>query len=169
MREIDIQFGTDVKMGRRITLPFGKLKQHLHLVGGTGKGKTTAIHTILHALMKHPSHRTAFSIIDRMRNLSDELLQWMASPFCPSHVRERLLYIEPGGEEIVCPLHPLSWTTPANAYYRVKRATELILRSWRSQDIQLMARLARWLYYALMSSAELGLALSEGCHFWETE
>jgi hypothetical protein len=61
----------------------------------------------------------------------------------------------------------LSWTTPANAYYRVKRATELILRSWRSQDIQLMARLARWLYYALMSSAELGLALSDSYHFLE--
>ena len=82
MKEIDIQLGTDVKTGRPVTLPSGKLKQHLHLVGGTGKGKTTAIHTILHALMKHPSHRAAFFIIDRMGNLSDEQqVTFVRSPF----------------------------------------------------------------------------------------
>jgi hypothetical protein len=167
MNEIDIQLGTEVNTGRECIIPTRKLRQHLHLIGGTGKGKTTAIHTILHRILAHPHHQTAVFIIDRMGNLSDELLLWMASPFCPEYVRKRLVYIEPARAGLVCPLHPLSYTSEANAYYRVKRATELILRSWTGQDIQLMARLARWTYYVFMSTAYLNLALSDSWHFLE--
>ncbi len=165
--EIPVYLGTDLKTGKKCHLPSEKLKQHLHLIGGTGKGKTTAIHTLLHGLLEHPNHKACFFIIDRMGNLSDELLLWMASRFCPSYVRERLVYIEPAREDTVCPLHPLSYTSEANAYYRVKRATELILRSWTSQQLQEMPRLARWTYYAFMSAAYLRLALSDCWHFLE--
>ena len=114
MNEINIHLGTQVSTGRECIIPTQKLRQHLHLIGGTGKGKTTAIHTILHGILSHPRHQTAVFIIDRMGNLSDELLLWMASPFCPDYVRKRLLYIEPAREGLVCPLHPLSYTTEAN-------------------------------------------------------
>ena len=105
-REIPIYLGEDRESGKRCYLDTAKLRHHLHLIGGTGKGKTTAIHTLLHGILEHPHHKACVIIIDRMGNLSDEFLLWMASPYCPSYVRDRLVYIEPAREDLVCPCIP---------------------------------------------------------------
>src|SRR5262245_10270376 len=108
-------------------LPKNSFATHWHLIGGTGKGKTTAIHTILHQLLLDPVDEPCVFIIDRMGNLSFELLLWMASEFCTEDVRNRLVYIEPARENIVLGFNPLLYETLAHGYYKVSRAMEIIL------------------------------------------
>ena len=60
-----------------VAVPKKSFATHWHLIGGTGKGKTTAIHTLLHQLLLDPVDEECFFIFDRMGNLSQELLLWM--------------------------------------------------------------------------------------------
>lgn len=160
-----IHLGQDLKTGADIHLPIEALRTHLHLIGGTGKGKTTAIHTMLQPLLSNPFQKASFIIIDRLGNFSQELLLWMSSRFCPDHVRERLVYIQGAREDIVPTFNPLAYGSDAECFYRVERTTEIVLRAWESQDISQMPRLARWTFNAFMAAARLGLTVSDCNHF----
>ncbi len=48
-----------------VDIPVETFQTHFHLIGGTGKGKTTAIHTMLHPLLMNPYERACFIIVDR--------------------------------------------------------------------------------------------------------
>src|SRR4051812_26565045 len=96
----DVFLGHDHKSGEEFCIPRKAFETHFHLIGGTGKGKTTAIHTMLHPLLLDHRNPAAFFIIDRLGNLSWELLLWMASRFCTDQVRRRLVYIEPSREDV---------------------------------------------------------------------
>lgn len=146
-------------------LPKASFTTHWHLIGGTGKGKTTAIHTMLHGLLLDPVERPCMVIVDRMGNLSFELLMWMASEFCTDDIRRRLIYIEAAREESILPFNPLLYATPGEGYYRVAHAMEVILRGWASQNIAEMPRLARWLFNAFWAAAQLGLTIADCMHF----
>jgi hypothetical protein len=158
-------FGHDRETRKRIELPVKALDTHLHLIGGTGKGKTTALNTILSALLTAPFLGASFFIIDRLGNFSQELLLWMASHFCTQDVRDRLVYIEPAREESVLGFNPLVYDTDAYGYYKVSRATEIILRAWRDVDIEAMPRLARWVFNSMWAAAQLGLTIADCVHF----
>jgi hypothetical protein len=161
-----ILLGTDRKTNREVRIPKEAFRTHFHLIGGTGKGKTTAIHTMLHQLLRDPSDRACFFIIDRIGNFSQELLLWIASKeFCTDDVRRRLVYIQPSREDMVLGFNPLLYTTPAHGYYKVERATEIILRAWESVNIEAMPRLARWTFNAFWAAAQLGLTISDCVHF----
>ncbi|CAK9076189.1 TraG-D_C domain-containing protein (Fragment) [Durusdinium trenchii] len=139
---------------------------HFHLIGGTGKGKTTALHTVLRPLLRDPTDRSAFIIIDRLGNLSQEMLLWMASPdFCTDYVRDRLVYIQPSREDVVLPFNPLLYDTRAHGFYKVERATEIILRAWESVNIEAMPRLARWVFNCFWAAAQMGLTIADCVHF----
>lgn len=138
---------------------------HYHFIGGTGKGKTTLIHTIAHQLMLDPVQKPCIIVIDKMGNLSTDLLLWMASDYCPPHVRDRLVYIEPANENIVIPFNPLLYRTPAEGYYKVSRGMEIILRGWASESLDEKPRLARWMWNAFWSVAQLGLTIADCIHF----
>jgi len=157
--------GTNRETGQPVPIPRSALDTHLHLMGGTGKGKTTALHTILHALLLDPFDQSCFVIVDRLGNFSAELLLWLASDFCSEDVRERLLYIEPAREDRVLGFNPLLYDTPAHAFYKVARATDVILRAWESVDIEAMPRLARWTFNAFYAAAQLGLTIADCVHF----
>ena len=144
MRSFSI--GKDHETHRDARIPLDSFRTHYHLIGGTGKGKTTAIHTMLHGLLANSTEKPSFFIIDRLGNFSQELLLWMASRFCPPKVRERLVFIQPSREDIVATFNPLLFESSAHAYYRIERTTEIVLRAWESQDIAVMPRLARWTY-----------------------
>lgn len=159
-----ITLGTDRKTGKKIYLPKNSFDTHWHLIGGTGKGKTTAIHTMLHGLLLDPMSNDCWFIFDRMGNLSYELLLWIVSDFCPQFVRDRVIYIEPACEDVVIGFNPLLFETPAQGYYKVSRSTETILRGWESTDIQAMPRLARWMFNAFWAAAQLGLTISDCVH-----
>src|SRR5262249_30783068 len=75
-------------------LPVASFDTHWHFLGGTGKGKTTALHTLLHGLLLDPVAKPAIFLFDRLGNLSFELLLWLASPCCPAFVRQRFLYLQ---------------------------------------------------------------------------
>jgi hypothetical protein len=150
--------------GAPVYLPRSSFDTHWHLIGGTGKGKTTAIHTILHGLMKDPIRKPCVVIIDRMGGLSTDLLRWMASSYCPAFVRERLVYIEPARDNVVIGFNPLLYDTEGHAFFKVSRASEIILRGWASQDLQQMPRLARWLFNCFYACALMGLTVADCIH-----
>lgn len=160
-----VHIGQDANTGTDIRVPPHAFSTHLHLIGGTGKGKTTAIHTMLHTLLADPHNKACFFIVDRFGSFSQELLLWMSSRFCPEHVRRRLVYIQGANEEIVPTLNPLTFSTPGECYFKVERATEIILRAWESVNIEAMPRLARWTFNSFMASAQLGLTIADCCHF----
>src|ERR1700733_13006253 len=99
-------------------IPGSSFDTHWHLIGGTGKGKTTAIHTMLHGLLLDPLANDCWFILDRMGNLSYELLLWIVSDFCPEFVRERVVYIEPACEHVVIGFNPLLYSSPSEGYYK---------------------------------------------------
>lgn len=148
-----------------VRIPRSSFDTHWHMIGGTGKGKTTAIHTMLHGLLLDPMHEPCVVIVDRMGNLSFELLLWMASDFCTDDVRERLVYIEPSREDVVIGFNPLLYDTLAHGYYKVSRASEIILKGWASQNLEEMPRLGRWLFNSFWAAAQLGLTIADCVHF----
>ncbi len=148
-----------------VRIPKGSFDTHWHMIGGTGKGKTTAIHTLLHGLLIDPTDEPCVVIVDRMGNLSFDLLAWMASDFCTDFVRDRLVYIEPSREEVVIGFNPLHYETLAHGYYKVSRASEIILKGWASQNLEEMPRLGRWLFNSFWAAAQLGLTISDCVHF----
>ena len=138
-----ILLGNDRENGKPVHIPLSAFPTHFHLIGGTGKGKTTAIHTMLHPILRDCRERPSVFIFDRMGNLSSELLLWMASRYSSQAIRDRLVYIEPAREDVVLGFNPLLHDTPAHGYYKVARATDIILRAWESVNIEAMPRLAR--------------------------
>lgn len=161
---MNIFLGHDKKTGQKIHVPKKSFDTHWHLMGGTGKGKTTAVHTMLHGLLVDPTANDCWFILDRMGNLSYELLLWLVSDFCPPFVRDRVVYIEPANEAVVMGFNPLLFQTPAQGYYKVSRSTDTILRGWENTDIQTMPRLARWMFNAFWAAAQLGLTISDCVH-----
>jgi hypothetical protein len=161
----NILLGHDCKTGQAVYLPVNAMKTHLHLIGGTGKGKTTALHTMLHPLMLDPFDEACFFVFDRLGNFSQELLMWMASDFCTEDVRKRLLYVEPAREDVVLGFNPLVYTTDGEGFYKVSRATDIVLRAWESVNIEAMPRLARWTFNAFYAAAQLGLTIADCVHF----
>lgn len=160
-----VLLGHDRNSGQKVRIPDLAFGTHLHLIGGTGKGKTTALHTILQPLMLDEFNRPAFFIVDRLGNFCHELLLWMASEFCSEDVRQRLVYIEPANEQFVVGFNPLIYDTEAHGYFKVARATDVILRAWESVNIEAMPRLARWTFNAFWAAAQLGLTIADCHHF----
>lgn len=161
----NVLLGHERKTGQPVYLPVKALTTHLHLIGGTGKGKTTALHTMLHPLMLDPFDEACFFVFDRLGNFSQELLLWMASEFCTEDVRKRLLYIEPAREDVVLGFNPLLYKTDGEGFYKVSRATDIVLRAWESVNIEAMPRLARWTFNAFYAAAQLGLTIADCVHF----
>lgn len=156
--------GSHVGSGKPFRVPLKAFDTHLHLIGGTGKGKTTALHTLLHPLLADPVRTPCVVLIDRLGGFSRDLLLWMASPFCPEHVRERLVYFEPAREDVVLGFNPLLYGTPSEGYYKVAHAADTVLRGWSAQNIAEMPRLARWLFNSLWAAAQLGLTVADCAH-----
>lgn len=145
-------------------IPTDSLDTHWHLIGGTGKGKTTAIHTLLHGVLRNPLQPPCVFVIDRMGGLSFDLLRWIASPFCPSYARQRLVYIEPARDDVVLGFNPLLHSSDGEAYYKVARAVEIILRGWANQNVAEMPRLARWMFNCFFACALAGLTIADSVH-----
>ncbi|MDB5392211.1 MAG: hypothetical protein JWM11_7857 [Planctomycetaceae bacterium] len=157
--------GKEHGAGNDVRIPIDAFKTHFHLIGGTGKGKTTAIHTMLHNLLMNPVEQACFFVVDRLGNFSQELLLWMASDFCTQEIRDRLVFIQPSREDVVSTFNPLLSESSTHAYYRIERSTDIILRAWESQNIEAMPRLARWTFNAFAAAEQLGLTISDCSHF----
>lgn len=155
-----LYLGNDMETGEKIRIQSDILRTHLHLIGATGAGKTTAILTLLHPLMIDPFEKAALFVIDPMGNLSQDLLRMIASNHCPQHVRDRLVYIEPAREDVVLPFNPLTHTSEGNRYYQTMRAIDIVLRAWAATDVTQQPRLLQWLYKSFCAAAIMGLPIS---------
>ena len=138
---ITVRLGRNNQTGKPVGIPSDSFTTHYHLIGGTGKGKTTAIQTILQQLLIDPFEVDCHILFDRLGGMSHDLLLWMASDFCTPEVRDRLVYIEPSNEDYVLGFNPLLYSTDGEGYYKVQRATEIVLRAWESTNIEAMPRL----------------------------
>ena len=157
-----IRLGKNRETGERVSIDDDVLKTHMHLVGATGAGKTTAIHAILRQIMMGiGSEKSSVFVIDPMGNLSRDLLKIIAyERYTPQQVRDRLVYIEPAREDVVTPFNPLHYTSEANRYYQTMRAVDLVLRAWEAQDVSQQPRLLQWTYKAFCAAAQLGFPIS---------
>ncbi len=156
--------GNIASTGKQFYLPRSSFETHWHLIGATGKGKTTAIHRMLHEILLDPIERPCVIIVDRMGNLSFDLLRWIASEYCTDDVRQRLVYIEPSREDVVIGFNPLLFDTLAHGYYKVSQAADIILKGWASQNLAEMPRLSRWLFNSFLACAVLGLTIADSVH-----
>ena len=147
--------------GKPLEFSDEKFSRHLHLIGTTGAGKTTALHTIFHDLLKTPYNKACMFIVDPLGGLSRDFLMWASDKLhCPNFIRKRVVYIEPANDEAVIPFNPLYIEHPRQIDFRIGRAVEVILRAWDNQSVTSMPRLYRWLSNSLRSVAHLGLPLS---------
>ena len=158
-----IYLGTNAETGKRFYVPPDSFETHWHIIGATGKGKTTAIEAILHQLFT-ARERAAHFIFDRMGSFSRSLLRFVSSPYCPQWVKDRVLYIDCAREDMILPFNPLLYDTISHGYYKVSRACECVLRAWSSQNIEEMPRLARWLFNSMWAAAQLGLTVADCAH-----
>ena len=157
----EIILGTNKLTDAEVAFDSSALARHLHLIGSTGSGKTTAILTIIRQILSQTYEPTCLFLIDPMGNLSMDLLRWMANKRdCPKSVRDRLLYLEPAREEVVMTFNPLISFSPANEFYKVERAVSLIQRAWEGQDLSAMPRLRRWCFNSFLALARLGLPIA---------
>lgn len=162
---MSIRIGVDRDTKRPVYFPPQAFERHLHMIGYTGAGKTTAIVTLLVNMLSQRSISKGVIVIDRLGGFSLDLLRWFSSSLlCPPWVRDRLIYIEPARENITLSLNPLLYDTPGEGYYRTARAAEIVLRGWDSQDLSKMPRLMRWLFNAMWAVAQLGLTLTDTQH-----
>lgn len=159
-----VLLGRDQDTGQPVYIPEQAFCTHVHMPGATGKGKTTALETMLFQLLNDPRRRECHLIVDFMGGLSWDLNLWMSSSYCLPHVRERLVLIEPWREDRILPINPLLFDSLSHGYFKVSRGTELILRAWDSQNIGEMPRLARWLFNSFWACAQMGLTIADTQH-----
>ncbi|MEZ6128965.1 MAG: DUF87 domain-containing protein [Planctomycetaceae bacterium] len=158
---LPIRVGTDLDSGLPVELDPEALSRHLHIAGATGTGKTVALHAVLRPIMKQPGKKSAcIFVIDPLGGLSRDLLMWIASPRCPSHVRNRLVYIEPANNDVVVPFNPLRSAVGDDRFYHVARTVDLIMRAWQAQDMGQQPRLMQWSYAAMSAIAEMQLPIA---------
>lgn len=156
-----IILGKDTKTGSDVGFDSDHLARHLHLVGSTGSGKTTALLSIIRQILTATYETACLFVIDPMGNLSQDLLRWMANTrYCPEGVRKRLLLIEPAREDVVLPFNPLIFESAAHEYYQVERTISLVLRAWESQELSAMPRLRKWCFNAFLAVARLQLPIA---------
>lgn len=152
--------GHNIESGEKRFLSSKSLATHMHLVGATGTGKSTALLQLMRRLLLTPEKCGMF-LIDPMGNLSRDLMNFLAHPhFCPASVRDRLVYIEPAREDVVASLNPLKHSSDSNRYYQVTRAMDIVLRAWNAQDLSQQPRLAQWMYNAFYSAAAIGIPIT---------
>lgn len=159
-----LYLGEDLDTRESVTIEPDLLSRHVHVVGATGVGKTVALHALLRPILKQAPGRknqrgACVFVIDPLGGLSRDLLMWIASPRCPSHVRKRLVYIEPAGN-MVLPFNPLQSAVGDDRYYHVARTVDLIMRAWQAQDMSQQPRLMQWSYAAMAAIAEMRLPIA---------
>lgn len=158
---IPVRLGKDIQTQENVYLSPDVLRTHMHLVGATGSGKSTALLTMLQQLiLQTGSDKCCLFLIDPLGNLSRDLLRFIAHPvFATDFIRDRLVYIEPANNEYVVPFNPLA-STDDNRYYQVMRAVDIVLRAWDAQEVRQQPRLLQWTFKAFCTVAILGFPIA---------
>lgn len=158
---LPIELGRDLATGERVFVPPRVWDTHLHCLGATGTGKTTAMALLLFQLMLDSSAPRSFFIIDPIGGLANLILRFVANrKFCTQAIRDRFVYYEPAYENYSTILHPLHFEGRVNQDYQIARGMEITLRGFDSDDIEKMPRLRTWSYKSLYTLSEQNLPLS---------
>ena len=157
-----IRLGDNRETNQPVFIDEELLKTHLHLIGATGAGKSSAIHVILRQLLlTSKKDQGCIFVFDPLGNLAQDLLKIIAyKRYSPESARERLVYVEPANDSAISTFNPLLHTDEANRYYQTMRAVDLVLRAWEAQDASQQPRLLQWMTNAFISAAEIGFPIS---------
>lgn len=161
---MNVLLGTDRNTNKRVYAPVDALRTHLWGMGLTGTGKTVAFHNIARQLMLDPRNRACFIILDRMGGLSEDFNTWVSSPYCPSFVRDRYLYVNAANENSIATFYPLNHDTDSHLFYKVGRTIDCVLRGFENQDVGSQPRAFTWLFNTFYSEGLLNLAISDAKH-----
>jgi TraM recognition site of TraD and TraG len=156
--------GRDRETGKPVEIPVDAFRTHVHLPGATGKGKSTAILSLIQQLLLDWREPACHVLVDFLGGLAQDLLMWMASPYCTQQARDRLVLLRPSDHRITMTLNPLLYDDEEQGYFKVNRAAELVLRAWTAQSLAEQPRLARWLFNAFWACARLGLTVADTEH-----
>ena len=159
-----ITLGKHRETGARVELPVSAFATHVHMPGATGKGKSSAIFLMLKQLLLDWRNPHCHVVVDFLGGLSNDLLLWMSTDRCSAQVRDRLVLFRPGDSPATLTLNPLLYSDYDQGFYKVNRATELILRAWSAQDLAEQPRLARWLFNVMWACALLKLTIADTVH-----
>lgn len=160
---MSVFLGRETESKKQFYVPMKAFETHFHVPGGTGKGKSTVLMTMMAQLFRHREQACHF-VLALMPGQCRDILKWVSSPYCPPHVRERFIYWNPAEENSVLTFNPLLYRTDADGYFRVIRTCDCIMRGWDNQNLDEMPRLARWLQNAMWGAAQLGLTVSDCSH-----
>ena len=99
---IPILLGRNTQSSKRVCLSPDIFRTHMHLIGATGTGKTTAIQILLRQIMLQTEEdKSCLFVIDPMGNLAMDLLRYMVDEeVCPQSVRDRLVYFELARDDV---------------------------------------------------------------------
>ena len=123
----DFKIGTDKESQRPVAIPNAALNTHLHLVGATGVGKSTFIIRLLTRILLSLNKRTVF-VVDPLGGLANAIVDFVSHPrFCPQHVRDRFIYIEPANMDYVMPLNSLHYENEDDLYFKTGRTCDCML------------------------------------------
>jgi hypothetical protein len=159
-----IYLGQDRATGKRIELPVSAFTTHLHLPGATGTGKSTVLFSMMTQLFLDWRNPACHVIVDFLGGLAEDLLLWMSTDRCTQQVRDRLVLLRPAEGGVSMTLNPLLYDDYDQGFFKVNRATELILRAWSAQNLGEQPRLARWLFNSMWAAAQLGLTVADTAH-----
>lgn len=159
-----IHLGVDFDSQQNVNFPVDAFTTHIHMPGATGKGKSTAIVTMLQQLLLDWRNPACHVVVDFLGGLAYDLVMWMSTKYCTSQVRKRLVYARPSDGHVLTTLNPLLYEDQDQGYFKVNRATELVLRAWSAQNLSEQPRLSRWLYNAFWACAQLKLTVADTEH-----
>ena len=156
--------GRDQESGKPVEIPVDAFRTHVHMPGATGKGKSTAILTLLQPLLLDWREPACHVVVDFLGGLAFDLTLWMSSRYCTQQVRDRLVLLRPSDIRYTITLNPLLYDDEDQGFFKVNRATELVLRAWTAQSLADQPRLARWLFNSFWACARLGLTVADTEH-----
>ena len=159
-----LTLGRDRDTGDRVEIPVDAFRTHVHMPGATGKGKSTAILTLLQQLLLDWREPACHVVVDFLGGLTHDVLMWMSSRYCTPQARDRLVLLRPSDPRFTMTLNPLLYDDEEQGFFKVNRATDLVLRAWTAQSLADQPRLARWLFNAFWACAQLGLTVADTEH-----
>ncbi|MFO1171916.1 MAG: type IV secretion system DNA-binding domain-containing protein [Hyphomicrobiaceae bacterium] len=140
----DVRIGTTTRgyqLAAPVALTRADLASHLHMIGGTGVGKTNLLRTLIYADL---SHGRDFAVLDPLGGLAEAIVDAV-----PVERTERVVYWDPGAELDRCiNFNPLFQVPVDRRHLVADGVVAAFMHIWNA-SLEETPRLTYWLYNAL--------------------
>jgi hypothetical protein len=149
-----LPLGKDMETGESVSLSAERLETHMHILGPPGEGKTRLLLWIFEQSARNPN--ATIVLVNPKGKLGR-----MARDWAIGHGQgKRLVWTDPGDDEVVFGYNPLS-PNPRPIATHVKTVREAIRSAWGQASFDQTPQLARLLYLALAVARSLGGTLDD--------